>query len=123
VATVQDPLATIASRQVGTTWELCVEGEVDLVSAPGLAEAIRSGLRAGPETLVVDLSKVEFIDSSGLHVLIEARHRAAAADVALVVIRPTGPAGRIFAVSGVHALFPDLAPAAPHQRFLNDRSL
>jgi anti-anti-sigma factor len=121
MALVTDPAAQIASRQVGTTREVRVEGEIDLVSAPALAEAIRSALRAEPETLVVDLAEVAFIDSTGLHVLIEARHRATAAHVGLVVIRPSGPAARIFAASGVGALFPDVGtPAAAQPRFVND---
>ena len=124
MALVKDQGAQIASRQVGTTHEVRVEGEIDVVSAPSLAAAIGDALQADPETLVVDLADVDFIDSSGLHVLIEARHRAAAAHAGLVVIRPSGPAARVFTASGMGALFPDLGvPAKAQPRFVNDWNL
>lgn len=49
---------------------LAVSGEVDMLSAPQLAEAISTSLAAKPTALIVDLSKVEFLASAGLSVLV-----------------------------------------------------
>ncbi|MDT5222086.1 MAG: hypothetical protein QOF15_4191 [Mycobacterium sp.] len=49
---------------------LAVAGEVDMLSAPQLAEAIHTALAAKPAALVVDLTKVEFLASAGLSVLV-----------------------------------------------------
>ena len=52
-------------------------GELDLYNAPTVREALKEATEDGPERVVVDLSEVEFIDSTALGVLIEARSRFA----------------------------------------------
>lgn len=49
---------------------LAVSGEVDMLSAPQLAEALHTALAARPAALVVDLTKVEFLASAGMSVLV-----------------------------------------------------
>ncbi|MDQ1361712.1 MAG: anti-sigma factor antagonist [Acidimicrobiaceae bacterium] len=53
-----------------------VAGEVDLVTAPRLRQALVEILEAGEADAVVDLSAVEFIDASGIGVLVWAAHEA-----------------------------------------------
>jgi anti-anti-sigma factor len=56
---------------------LAVSGEVDMLSATQLAEAIHTALGPGPAALIVDLTKVEFLASAGLSVLVNAQAEAA----------------------------------------------
>ncbi len=49
-----------------------LEGEIDLHVSPGIATSLKSMIAEKPKQLVVDLSRVSYIDSSGLAVLIEA---------------------------------------------------
>jgi anti-anti-sigma factor len=50
---------------------LSIEGEIDLATAPMLDEKIRAAVEADAEgTVVIDLDQVEFMDSSGLQVLL-----------------------------------------------------
>lgn len=127
MSSIQDQAATFGSRQVGTTWELSVRGELDLVTAPALAEAGGLALSTAPERLLIDLREVEFLDSSALHVLIELRERATAVGVDVVLARPSGAAGRVFVVAGVSDLFADIAAppvsGASSPRFVSDWSL
>ena len=51
---------------------LPLEGEIDLHVAPGIAASLKTMVDEKPKQLVVDLSRVSYIDSSGLAVLIEA---------------------------------------------------
>ena len=51
---------------------LPLEGEIDLHVSPRVAESLRTMIERKPARLVVDLSAVSYIDSSGLAVLIEA---------------------------------------------------
>src|SRR5262245_37722558 len=51
---------------------LPLEGEIDLHVSPRVAESLRTMIEPKPARLVVDLSAVSYIDSSGLAVLIEA---------------------------------------------------
>jgi anti-sigma B factor antagonist len=50
-----------------------VSGSVDMLTAPGLAEAIDSALAKQPKGLIVDLTKVEFLGSAGISVLMKTR--------------------------------------------------
>ena len=54
-----------------------LEGEIDLHVSPGIATSLKTMLEEKPKQLVVDLSRVSYIDSSGLAVLIEAMQNVA----------------------------------------------
>ena len=61
---------------VETVGEACVVklgGELDLYNAPQVRDALTKACADSPSRVVVDLSEVEFIDSTALGVLIEAR--------------------------------------------------
>jgi anti-sigma B factor antagonist len=50
-----------------------VGGSVDMLTAPGLSDAIEAALAKKPKGLIVDLSKVEFLGSAGISVLMKTR--------------------------------------------------
>ncbi|HEV3243911.1 MAG TPA: STAS domain-containing protein [Chthoniobacterales bacterium] len=50
---------------------LPLEGEIDLHVSPEVAESLRTIIGKKPKRVVVDLSRVPYLDSSGLAVLIE----------------------------------------------------
>jgi anti-sigma B factor antagonist len=52
---------------------VAVSGSVDMLTAPGLTEAIESALTKKPKGLIVDLLKVEFLGSAGISVLMKTR--------------------------------------------------
>jgi anti-sigma B factor antagonist len=52
---------------------VAVSGSVDMLTAPGLAEAIDSAVAKKPKGLIVDLLKVEFLGSAGISVLMKTR--------------------------------------------------
>jgi len=81
---------------------LSVSGEVDMAVASTLLDAIVTAGQTGPAAdLVVDLSQVTFLDSSGISALIEAQRRLAASDVELRVSNASPFVTKVFAVSGV----------------------
>jgi anti-anti-sigma factor len=55
---------------------LSVAGEIDLATAPQLGESIDAAMEQRPETLVVDLSDVDFLASAGMAVLIGCHQQA-----------------------------------------------
>jgi anti-sigma B factor antagonist len=61
---------------------LAVHGEIDIMSAPELDDALSS---TDSKTVVLDLSDVSFIDSSGLRVLVMARNRLDSQERSLVL--------------------------------------
>ena len=56
-------------------WLVRARGEIDLESAPRLEAVLAEAIAAGPNRLIVDLESVEFLDSTGLRVLVEAQQR------------------------------------------------
>lgn len=57
---------------------LPLDGEIDLHVSPGIAASLGGMVQDKPKQLVVDMSRVTYIDSSGLAVLIEAMQNVAA---------------------------------------------
>lgn len=78
------------------------EGELDLAGAPELEAALLPPLREG-RTAVVDLRALEFLDSSGVRSLVEARSVAQDHGGRLLVVRPHEGSAvwRVLEVSGV----------------------
>ena len=62
-------------KEAGAT-VLQLSGELDIAAAPTLEEQLASVFADGPNMLVVDLRRLEFIDSTGLSVLVKANQRA-----------------------------------------------
>lgn len=79
-----------------------VVGEVDVSCADELRAAIDAQLSQGLDgELVVDLSQVPYIDSTGIGVLVGAAHRAQEAGGTLVVARPQRNVARVLGLLGV----------------------
>jgi len=85
----------VTSRSQGSTHVLSVTGQVDVATTDALAGGIRDALEGGPETIVVDLSRVAFFGSGGLNTLLEADGRARASGCRLVVVPGTGVVRRL----------------------------
>lgn len=69
----EDPIAGIDRNDGSTVVRLA--GELDLYNAHAVREALIAACEESPDRLVVELSGVNFIDSTALGVLIEARTR------------------------------------------------
>ena len=72
-----------------------VRGELDLSTAGRLEDALRLAEARADGQLTLDYSGLDFIDSTGLQVLLDADHRAAQAGRRLVVGLGTGEARRV----------------------------
>jgi anti-sigma B factor antagonist len=69
---------SVSQQSVGDYAVLTVRGEVDVYSAPALQDGLSTLLDSDAKGLVVDLTEVGFLDSTGLGVLVAARTAAAA---------------------------------------------
>jgi anti-anti-sigma factor len=94
-----EPIASVT--QSGTTCTVEVRGEIDMSTADDLRTAIEDALGHRPETLVVDLSDVAFVDSTGVRVLLTGDTRARANDVRYLLIRAREEVHRVFEVCGL----------------------
>jgi anti-sigma B factor antagonist len=82
-----------------------LQGEVDLASAPQLRRGIYELIDQGNNQIAVDLSGVDFMDSTGLGVLIGSlkRLREAGGSMVLAGIRPA--VSRVFEITGLDRIF------------------
>ncbi|WP_225755043.1 STAS domain-containing protein [Actinotalea sp. Marseille-Q4924] len=78
---------TVTSRANGDRTVVEVTGEIDVYTAPALREELSSLIDAESTNLVVDLTQVSFMDSTGLGVLVGAlkKVRTLGGDLQLVI--------------------------------------
>jgi anti-sigma B factor antagonist len=74
-------------------------GELDLAVAPRFERALREAEADRPRTLVIDLSAIEFLDSTGLNVIVNAYRRAATENRDLIVVEAPPHVQKIFTVT------------------------
>jgi len=84
---------------------LAVSGEIDLAVAGRFAEELESLVGGDHGSSVVDLSAVEFIDSSGIRELLKAKGTAQTAGGDLLLLSPSPACRRVLEVSGVWSNF------------------
>lgn len=70
-------LSVVVQQSEGTALVVHVAGELDMLTGPPLQDHLSELLATRPDRLIIDLSQVSFMASSGLSVLICTRHAAA----------------------------------------------
>jgi anti-sigma B factor antagonist len=96
----------ITASGQGATSVIELEGEWDLAQRAATTNAIAQALDRGPACLLLDLSRLSFIDSSGIHVLINARNRCAEQGAHLVIIPGPRAVQRVFEICGLAETLP-----------------
>jgi anti-sigma B factor antagonist len=85
-----------------------INGELDLFSAPVLRDALTQLSGDGQNYLVVELSGLKFLDSSGLGVLVGATKRATAGGGALCVAGASARVVKVLQITGLMRVMPAL---------------
>ena len=83
---------------------LAVSGEVDIASAGELRAALADAVESGAAEIWVDLTAVEFMDSTGITAIVDARSQLDGRRFALIC--PIGPVRRVIAISGIDRAIP-----------------
>src|SRR3979490_1159241 len=82
---------SIETEKVGDAVVLHVAGEVDVFTAPQLREALVGVIEEGSRDVIVDLQGVDFLDSTGLGVLVAGLKRVRQYGGGLSLVLPPGP--------------------------------
>lgn len=96
----------IKAEKVGNYVILRLSGEVDVYTAPQLREQIISQVDKGEYDIVVDLEMVDFLDSTGLGVLVGGLKRVKPHNGSLSLICNQEKILRIFRITGLTKVFP-----------------
>jgi anti-sigma B factor antagonist len=96
-----------------------VEGEIDVYTAPRLREKLIDLVNKGKYHLLVDMEKVEFLDSTGLGVLVGGLKRVRAHDGSLELVCTQERILKIFRITGltkVFGIFDSVDDAQEHRK-------
>lgn len=91
--------------QRGRWTVLSVSGEVDVATAPRLREQLVQLVSHGQHHLVVDLDNVDFLDSTGLGVLVGALKRVRMHDGELLLVCTQPRIVKVFDITGLSKVF------------------
>jgi len=83
---------------------VAVTGELDVYTAPALEEALGDLVDAGRVSIVVDLTGVSFMDSTGLGLLIKALKWTREKDGTLRIVANTDKILKVFRVTGLDSV-------------------
>jgi len=97
---------TLETRTLGDRTIVEVGGEIDVYTAPKLREQLVDLVNAGKYHLVVDMEAVEFLDSTGLGVLVGGLKRVRAHDGSLHLVCTQERILKIFRITGLTKVFP-----------------
>ena len=86
--------------------------EIDITNAEALRSALLTAAAGGHGALVVDMTRTQFCDSSGLHALIAVRKRAGAAGCEVLLVIPSVAVLRVFALTGMDMVIPNFTSLA-----------
>jgi|SRR5690242_20065569 anti-anti-sigma factor len=91
----------IGASAVNDAVVITLAGELDLASAAAFADAIDRATASGAELVIVDLRGLEFMDSTGIGVLVRARQAAARSRYRFAVVKGSPQVDRILSLTGL----------------------
>ena len=95
----------ITTSVVGGRTVVAVSGEIDVYTAPQLREQLDREIEAGTHHLVVDLSSVTFMDSTGLGVLVGRLKQIRLNDGSMRLVCNQDRVLKVFVITGLDKVF------------------
>jgi anti-sigma B factor antagonist len=92
---------------------MSIDGDIDLANRDGLLDDIVAAASGGVRRVVLDLSRVEYLDSAGIRLVFEAARDLARMGVDLVLVRPRAAyVARVLRLAAVDETVPTFASAS-----------
>jgi anti-sigma B factor antagonist len=95
----------VRTEDGGDTHVFRLRGSLDIATAPTVRAALMEAIDGGGHHCIVDLTQLEFLDSTGLGVLIGAHRRTVERDGSLRLIIKDGPISRLLNITGLITIF------------------
>ena len=96
----------IATTPGSDRYLITVSGEVDLATSPQLDTAVIAAIDSGNSSVVIDLTDVTFMDSSGLGVIVRALKRCREAENELDLVITNERVLKVFGITGLDQVIP-----------------
>lgn len=96
----------VRSERHGTDHVVAVSGELDLATAQGVEDALKAAETSDADRVILDLSALEFIDSTGVQLVILANARSQVDGCRLRLLRGPAQVQRVFELIGVADTLP-----------------
>ena len=96
----------IATTPGSDRYVITVSGEVDLATSPNLDSEIIAAIESGTNSVVIDLTDVSFMDSSGLGVIVRGLKRCREADKELDLVITNERVLKVFGITGLDQVIP-----------------
>ncbi|HTR69210.1 MAG TPA: STAS domain-containing protein [Mycobacteriales bacterium] len=97
---------SLSTRSEGDRTVVAVGGEIDVYTAPKLREHLIDLVSGGAHHIIVDMERVDFLDSTGLGVLVGALKRVRSEDGSLDLVCTQDRILKIFRITGLTKVFP-----------------
>ena len=97
---------SLETRHTDDVTIVAVGGEIDVYTAPKLRDKVTELVGEGHYNLVIDMENVEFLDSTGLGVLVGGLKRVRAHDGSLRLVCTQERILKIFRITGLTKVFP-----------------
>ncbi len=95
----------VSTQRSGSATVIALEGKLDIASERCLEQALRRAWTAGCTELIIDLTRLDFIDATGMKVLLRARDHMLSAGSRLFLTPGPPTVQRIFQLTGTLDLF------------------
>jgi anti-anti-sigma factor len=96
----------IRSERDGDSYTIALRGEFDLANASAVEDQLKSAEATDARSIVLDLSGLTFMDSTGIRLILEAQARSQADNERLVLRRAPASVQRVFGIAGVEEMLP-----------------
>jgi anti-anti-sigma factor len=98
-------IATVHIDAAGTSVRITIAGELDLANAATVEDEVLTAIGNQVTDVVVDLTDLSYVDSSGLRILFMLANRLSVLQITMEVIAPSGsPTRRVLEMAGLDAL-------------------
>lgn len=97
---------TVSAQREGDVHTIRLAGELDIATAGRIEEELERAEASGARSIVLDLSGLTFMDSTGVRLVLSANARSRADSNRLSIVRGPASVQRVFELSGVDSTLP-----------------
>lgn len=96
---------TVSFNHIENNWVIVPKGEVDIYTSPQMKEVLMDSLKEKETDIIIDCSKLEYVDSTGLGVLISVLKNVRESENSITLINLKPNIRKLFDITGLDKVF------------------